>query len=430
MEAAMPDQLTPTIASGNGRRRLCIALIGFIFLSIVGGFIAVELTDVWVRSRVDPDYQSFCAVSEGMNCETVALSDYSTIMGRPVSVWAVAGYAFLALLALLGLVRLKDGFGRGYLLLISIVFVLVGFILMYIMKFLIGSWCLLCLAVDAINIGLLAMAILAIRMTGTSIVGAIKYDFQSIVKRPLLVALVAICGFGMLGGAWVYGGNLAVLEEGSDFPPEQALDSPEKWTNKLHGEECTDQCGCSQPGGRPHIQMGITPEEHQWVGFEDAEMVIHEFTDYECPYCRKAHMKVRRLLSNHPGKIKVIHRHYPLDEACNSSITSPFHQRACELSKIAVCAGRQGRFWEMNDFLFQYAEDIRAKGLTAVEIAKRLELNPEDFQCCMDDSTVLDTIKHDVAEGITHELKGTPAFLIDGKVYYGKIPDEAVQLLK
>ncbi len=50
------------IPAENGRRRLCIALIGFVFLSIVGGFIAVELTDVWVRSRVDPDYQSFCAV--------------------------------------------------------------------------------------------------------------------------------------------------------------------------------------------------------------------------------------------------------------------------------------------------------------------------------------------------------------------------------
>jgi protein-disulfide isomerase/uncharacterized membrane protein len=425
----MSEQSALPIAPGNGRRRLCIALIAFIFLSIVGGFIAVELTDVWVRSRVDPDYQSFCAVSEGMNCETVALSDYSTVMGRPVSVWAVAGYAFLALLALLGLVRLKDGFGRGYLLLISLVFVLVGFILMYIMKFLIGSWCLLCLAVDAVNIGLLAMAVLAIRMPGTTLGDAVKYDFQSIVKRPLLVVLVAVAGFGMLGGAWVYGGNLAVLE-GTDLPPEQALDSPEKWTHKLHGEECTDQCGCNESGGRPQTQLGIDGSGHQWIGSAEAEMVIHEFTDYQCPHCRMAHMKVRRLLSNHPGKIKVIHRHYPLDQACNSSITRPFHQRACELSKIAICAGRQGRFWEMNDFLFQHADEIRAKGLSAVEVAKRLELNPDDFQCCMDDSTVLDEIKLDVEEGITHKLKGTPAFLIDGKVYYGKIPDEAVLQLK
>ena len=426
----MPDQSVASIQPENGRRRLCIALIAFIFLSIVGGFIAVELTDVWVRSRIDPDYKSFCAVSEGMNCETVALSSYSTLMGRPISVWAVAGYAFLALLALLGLFRLKDGFGRGYLLLVSIVFVLVGFALMYIMKFLIGSWCLLCLAVDAINLGLLAMAILAIRMPGTSFGDALTYDFQSVVRRPLLVALVAIIGFGSLGGAWVYGGNLAVVGEGTGEVPGQALDSPEKWTNKLHVEECTDQCGCNDAGARPQTQMGIDSSGHQWIGSAEAEMVIQEFTDYECPYCRMAHMKVRRLLSNHPGKIKVIHRHYPLDQACNSSITRPFHLRACELSKIAICAGRQGRFWEMNDFLFQHAEDIRSKGLTAVEIAKRLELNPDDFQCCLDDSAVLDEIATDVAEGTGHKLEGTPAFLIDGKVYYGKIPDEAVQQLK
>lgn len=426
----MPDQSAATIRPEYGRRRLCIALIAFIFLSIVGGFIAVELTDVWVRSRVDPDYQSFCAVSEGMNCETVALSKYSTVLERPVSVWAVAGYAFLALLALLGLARLKDGFGRGFLLLVSVLFVFVGLVLMYIMKFLIGSWCLLCLAVDAVNVGLLAMAILAIRMPGSSFGGTLRYDFLSIVKRPLLVGLVAVAGFGLLGGAWVYGGSLAVVEEGSNGQPEQHLDSPSEWTQKLHGEECTEQCGCNESGGRLQIQMGHDKEGHQWVGYAEAPTVISEFTDYECPYCRQAHMMVRRLLSNHPGKIKVVHRHYPLDQACNSAITRPFHKRACELSKIAICAGRQGRFWEMNDFLFQHADEIRAKGLTADEIAKRLELNPDDFQCCMDDSTVLDEIKRDVAEGITHELKGTPAFLIDGTVYYGKIPDEAVLQLK
>lgn len=426
----MPDQSATSIPSENGRRRLCIALIGFIFLSIVGGFISAELTDVWVRSRIEPDFKSFCAVSEGMNCETVALSSYSTLAGRPVSVWAVAGYAFMALLALLGLFRLRDGFGRGYLLLFSTLFVLVGFVLMYIMKFLIGSWCLLCLAVDAINLGMLAMAILAIRIPGTSVGDAVRYDFQSIFRRPLLVALVALLGFGSLGGAWVYGGNLAVVGNGASESPGQALDSPGKWTHKLHGEECTDECGCNEPGGRPQTQLGIDEHGHQWIGAAEAELVIQEFTDYECPYCRMAHMKVRRLLSNHPGKIKVIHRHYPLDQTCNSSITRPFHERACEFSKIAICAGRQGRFWEMNDFLFQHAEDIRTKGLTAVEIAKRLELNPDDFQCCFDDSTVLDEIMADVAEGNEHELEGTPAFLIDGNVYYGKIPDEAVEKLK
>jgi serine/threonine protein kinase/protein-disulfide isomerase len=184
----------------------------------------------------------------------------------------------------------------------------------------------------------------------------------------------------------------------------------------------------SSPPPANYGDSGIDSDGHQWIGSEDAKMVIHEFTDYECPYCPKAHMKVRRLLSSHPGKIRVIHRHYPLDQACNPTIERPFHQRACELSKIAICAGRQGRFWEMDDFLFQHADEIRTKGLGAMEVAKRLELNPDDFRYCMDDSTVLEEIGRDVEGGITHELKGVPAFLIDGKVYYGKIPDEAVQL--
>jgi protein-disulfide isomerase/uncharacterized membrane protein len=413
-EAAMVKQAEAATTTDNGRR-LCIALTAL------------------VRSRIDPDYQSFCAVSEGMNCETVALSDYSTVFGGPVSVWATAGYGFIIFLALLALVRRRDGFGRGFLFLFAVGFGLVSLWLIYVMKYKIGSLCILCLGIDAVNLGLLAMAFLAARTPGQTLGGAVKADFSTILRRPWLPGILAVAGIASLAGAYAYGTNLVPPEKKELAAPAdgQLLDSPEKWTSKLHGEQCTEECGCEEHGAdRPTTQMGTDASGHQWIGAGDAELVIEEFTDYECPYCRQAHMMVRRLLSNHPGRIKVLHRHYPLDQACNRAITRPFHKRACEFSRIAICAGRQGRFWEMNDFLFQHADEIRAKAISAEEIAKRLELNPDDFDCCMADSTVVDAIKADIEEGIAHELKGTPAFIIDGTVYYGKIPDEAVQKLK
>ena len=174
------------------------------------------------------------------------------------------------------------------------------------------------------------------------------------------------------------------------------------------------------------LQMGVTDEGHQWVGGLNPVLEIQEFTDYECPYCRKAHLMLRKLISKYPGKIKVFHRHYPLSNKCNRAIGAEGHKRACELSAISVCAGKQGRFWEMNDFLFQHAKEIRSSKLAGIDIAKRLELDLDEFTCCMDDSATMDAIKKDVEDGIGLTLKGTPAFLIDGKVYYGKIPEEAV----
>jgi protein-disulfide isomerase/uncharacterized membrane protein len=413
----------------QGRKRLCIALIACVILAATGLVVAFELTDVFVRSHTDPDYQSFCAVSEGMNCETVALSEYSTQLGVPVSVWATAGYAFLIALSLLCLVRLKDGFGRGFLLLISLQFALVSLLLVYVMAAKIKSFCILCLALDVVNLGLLAMSLLAALTPGQSLASVIADDFVSLLRRPVWPLLVAVLGFGALGGGYAYGSRLLQAADGDQGPvTDQKLDSPEAWTSKVHGE-CGEQCGCKEEK-LGNVEMGTDEEGHAWIGSASAPLVIQEFTDYECPYCRKAHMMVRKLLSNHAAHVRVVHRHYPLDQACNRAIPGPFHKRACELSRIALCAGRQGRFWEMNDFLFQHAADIRSANLPADEIARRLELDIDQFQCCMNDSTVVDAIKRDVEDGIALKLDGTPAFVVDGKVYYGKIPDEAVKGLE
>ncbi len=413
----------------QGRKKLCIALVACVILAAIGLVIAFELTDVFVRSHTDPDYQSFCAVSEGMNCETVALSEYSTQLGVPVSVWASAGYAFLVALSLLCLARLKDGFGRGFLLLFSLLFVGVSAALVYIMAVKIKSFCILCLALDVVNVGLLAMSLLAVVSAGPSLAGVVAYDFASLIRRPLWPVLVAVLGFGALGGGYAYGSRLLQATDGeSSQVTDQKLDSPEAWTSKVHGE-CGEQCGCKEEKSGT-VQMGTDEAGHAWIGSDSAPLVIQEFTDYECPYCRKAHMMVRKLLSNHAADVKVEHRHYPLDQACNRAIPGPFHKRACELSRIAICGGRQGRFWEMNDFLFQHAAEIRSANLPADEIARRLELDLDQFQCCMNDSTVVDAIKKDIDEGIGLKLEGTPAFVIDGKVYYGKIPDEAVKRLE
>jgi uncharacterized membrane protein len=62
-------------------------------LCLVGIAVSAELTRVHVFVHTDPDYHSLCAMSEGINCETVAISPYSVFAGLPVSVWGLAGMA-------------------------------------------------------------------------------------------------------------------------------------------------------------------------------------------------------------------------------------------------------------------------------------------------------------------------------------------------
>jgi protein-disulfide isomerase/uncharacterized membrane protein len=418
---------------GAGRKRLIIALVSQTILAAIGLVIAMELTDVYVRARTDPDYQSFCAVSEGMNCETVALSDYSTFMGAPVSVWGAAGYLFALFLALLCLVRAGTGFGRGFMLLLALAFVGASAVLVYVMTGLIGSVCILCVALDVVNAGMLAMAWFGATSSGQPLGRMIADDFLAFVRAPVWPLLLVVVGVAIFAGGWSVGTRIAAsgqmlpqlpLEHGesSDSLPHA---TPGEWTKQLD-QQCGEECPCKSNGGEiPTTHMGVE-DGHPWVGRQDAPLVIHEFTDYECPYCRQAHLKVRQLLSNNPGQVKVFHRHYPLDQACNRRLDRPFHKRACELSRIAYCAGRQGRFWEMNDFLFQHAAEIKKENWSAQEIASRLELSADQFSCCLDDVQTVEAVKKDIEAGIGLALKGTPAFLVDGKVYYGKIPEEAM----
>ena len=101
------------------------------------------------------------------------------------------------------------------------------------------------------------------------------------------------------------------------------------------------------PGG---LTVGATPEGHPWIGARDPVLVIEEFSDYQCPHCRKGHHEIRRLLQNHPEDVRLVHRHFPLDHHCNARVNKPFHLNACTYARMANCAGRQDAFWQANDF--------------------------------------------------------------------------------
>jgi protein-disulfide isomerase/uncharacterized membrane protein len=396
-----------------------VALAACILLCLVGVGISWDLTRVWVLSRSDPDYHSFCAVSEGMNCETVALSPWSSNFGAPNSVWAMAGYAFAIALAGFAASRRRDTLGYGLLVVLGAGFVVVSLALLYVMHSLIGSLCILCLALDLVNASLMAFAVVAARAVGVGVIGSVRSDLAALVRRPLFGVAVAAAGLVLLGASWAAGRH--VMKD-TDLPL-RGLGAPVALGSSA-GDPTCGPGGASDPTSGP--SMGVSPDGHPWIGAVNPVIEVQEFTDYQCPHCRSAHMMVRKLLATAGDKVRVYHRHLPLDQACNPAILSPFHQRACELSRVAVCAGRQGRFWEMSDFLFQQADEIREKNLSAEGIAGRLELEPDAFRCCLDEVSTKEAVAADVAQANALGIKGTPAFVVNGKVNYGKIPVEAL----
>ncbi len=74
-----------------------------------------------------------------------------------------------------------------------------------------------------------------------------------------------------------------------------------------------------------------------------ATVTVVEFSDYECPHLRRGHPLLRQIERDLEGRIRVVHMNFPLSG----------HQHAMPAARAALAAGRQGKFWEMNDLLLQ-----------------------------------------------------------------------------
>jgi protein-disulfide isomerase/uncharacterized membrane protein len=388
IEAAGPEQVA--VARG--------ILLLFALLSLLGIGVSIELTRIHVFVHTDPSYHSVCAMSEGVNCETVAVSPYSVFVGLPVSVWGLVGYLLMGGLAVWSLNkrRLHSTWPIGILLVLTTFSVATSAVLAYISATRIDSFCLYCMGSYGINAGLLIVSLVAWRRTGARIWELLMGDVKALIARPVVLAVLA------LGGVMTLGSLLAFI--------------PSYWKT---------------PGWSdlPNLASGADESGHHWIGAQSPRLMIVEFSDYECPHCRAAHKAMRVLAAKHPRQIRLIHRHLPLDMACHPGLVRPFHARACLFAEAAECAGVQGRFWEMNDALFSIQETVRTENVNPLELAVRLGLNRSDFKSCLEGHATADRIVADVKESISRKLTGTPSFLVGERLFMGRIPEAELEQL-
>jgi protein-disulfide isomerase len=149
--------------------------------------------------------------------------------------------------------------------------------------------------------------------------------------------------------------------------------------------------------------------------------VVVGFSDYQCPFCAKAHEELRTLLAARPD-VKVVKRHFPLDPSCNPLLKRPMHPEACALARAAICAEGQGKLDEMDDALFLNQQARRP----VEELAARLGLDLPRFRACLDDPETARRLSADIATGIQIGLKATPTWIVGGVQYTGVLPPEAL----
>jgi protein-disulfide isomerase len=159
------------------------------------------------------------------------------------------------------------------------------------------------------------------------------------------------------------------------------------------------------------VRYDIPTDGFPALGPADAPITIVEFSDYQCPFCRRWHQEVYEpLLNAYPGKIRIVYRNLPL---------TSIHPDAQAAAEAAMCAGEQDAYWTYHDKLFG-SESLDTQ--TFVKYAQDLSLNVEKFQSCISDQKYKDAIQADSDFAINMGIRSTPTFFINGLALVGAQP--------
>ena len=148
-------------------------------------------------------------------------------------------------------------------------------------------------------------------------------------------------------------------------------------------------------------------------GPTDARVTIVEFIDFQCSFCGDFAKVLQRIRTNYQDDVAVVFRHYPLAS----------HSRAEEAAIASECAGDQEAFWRYHDALFADQDEIAH--LPWSEFAIRARVRDLDaFAQCMSGDSARTSVLADVDLGRRLRIRGTPTFLINGRMFSGALPEE------
>jgi len=147
----------------------------------------------------------------------------------------------------------------------------------------------------------------------------------------------------------------------------------------------------------------------RFKGDANAPVTIEEFGDFECPPCAALHPELKAIQSEFGPRVRVVFRHYPLPQ---------IHKHAIAAARAAEAAGRQNRFWEMHDLLYQnqnvWKNDADV-GMRFADYARTLGLNVEQFKTDMNAPAVMERVTADHARGGSLGVTGTPTLFLNGR---------------
>ncbi len=155
------------------------------------------------------------------------------------------------------------------------------------------------------------------------------------------------------------------------------------------------------------------------LGPADAPITIIEFSDYQCPYCRKWDLEAwPKIQAAYPGKVRLVYRDFPLYS---------IHPESEPAAIAAYCAGEQNKYWEFHDLLF--SDQLPFGQDSYIKYAAQISLNADQFKQCITAQKFKDNVSNNYNYASNLGISSTPTFFINGIPMVGAQPFESFKQL-
>jgi protein-disulfide isomerase/uncharacterized membrane protein len=376
-----------------------IKKFGILLLALIGFFTTLKLASIYYDANFNPyALSSFCSINDFIDCDGVAKTTYSVFLGIPLAFWGMFLYSFIILLLFspklkeFRLFRFLEVFKNplSYIFVLGIISFTISMILACVSIFEIKKVCVLCFFTYFLDF---LIAIFAFDFK-KNIFEPFKVSVQDLIsglsEKKYLISfiVVAILGLGFLtytSVSYVFAPQVKRYKSIKKFADMK--DNPFKIEGNILGDE-------------------------------NAKIIVHAYTDFLCPVCYAENLMLFRIATELNG-VQIIYHNFPLDLDCNEYLTKPFHQGSCMMAKYSIAAKKQGAYYDMVAELFEN-KPIGEENI--LNMASKMGLNLKKLK---EDANSLDTenlLKKDIDEAVSLKLDGTPALVINGKVYAGVTP--------
>jgi protein-disulfide isomerase len=221
----------------------------------------------------------------------------------------------------------------------------------------------------------------------------------------VVIAFIVGMGAGYLIWAMPLQSQLATVQASATAVAQKA------------GQEQTAVAGDQQDQQQQVKRYDVPIADNPIWGNPNAKITIIEFSDYECPFCRKWHNEVLPQIKEKYGdQVRLVYRDFPL---------YTIHPDAQSAAEAANCAGEQKRYWDFNEKLFTTSDPLGNQ--TYEKIAQELKLNLSSFKQCVAEGRYKSEVEADSNYAANLGVRSTPTFFINGLAVVGAQPFEVFQ---